>query len=311
MQPLLGVAAALAASFLWAFSSPLLAAAVRRYDAAAINLYKSATTTVLFVVMAAVLLGVDVFGRSAGSLPWFALSGIVGLAVGDTAYFVSLRALGPSLALILYQTSAVFGLALGAAFRGEEPESAQLLGTVLVIGGVVVAVWAPRAAAGAADRRERLIGVAAGLVSALCQAAGLLVNQSAWDRAAAEGLPRGTAGGAALASAGRMGATAIALVATLALVGRLGVGTRPLREREGWRLAFVPSFLGTFLGILAMQVAVANLELGVASTLLATSPIFVIPVAWLLVRERPTLRRTAGAVVATVGAALVSLAAKE
>ncbi len=94
----------------------------------------------------------------------------------------------------------------------------------------------------------------------------------------------------------------------VALVRRLPRETRILRERDGWRLTFLPAILGTYFGILAMQVGIANLDLGVASTLLATSPIFVIPVAWIVAGERPTLRRTVGAVVATGGVAMISLA---
>jgi drug/metabolite transporter (DMT)-like permease len=318
----LGTTTALLSAVLWAFSSPLLEKPVLRYGARAINLYKSLLAAVLFAATMIGFLGVDAPMKAAASLPWFALSGVVGLAIGDTAYFVSLARLGPSVALILYQLSTVFGFALGVAFRGERPTSPTYLGAALVVVGVAYATTGRRrdvrAAAGAGDggesegeartlARGRSIGVVAGLVSAACQAIGLLINQRAWDEAAAAGYPRTEPVNATLAATARMGATALALLVVVTLAGRARKDTAPLREREGWRLTFVPAMLGTYFGILTMQLAIGNLDLGVASTLLATSPIFVIPAAWLLGRERPTLRKTVGALVATAGVALISL----
>jgi drug/metabolite transporter (DMT)-like permease len=309
----LGTATALGSAVLWAFSSPMLSKAVRRYGSPAINLYKSVVAAALFLATMAVWLGLGAFEKASASLPWFALSGVVGLAIGDTAYFVSLGRLGPALALILYQLSAVFGLLLGVAFRGEKPHAAQIAGTLLVVGGVVFATVQRRtardlSAEGVAAHRERRIGVIGGLISAACQAVGLLINQRGFDAAADAGYARFEPSTASLASAARMTATAVALLFAVAVLRRFRAETRPLVEREGWKLTFVPALLGTYVGILTMQVAIANLPLGVASTLLATSPIFVIPAAWLMTGERPTVRKTVGALVATGGVALISLA---
>jgi drug/metabolite transporter (DMT)-like permease len=313
MNSILGVSAALASAILWAISSPMLSAPVHRYGAPAVNLYKSVVSTLLFFATMAAVLGAGALGRASDALPWFGLSGLVGLAIGDTAYFVSLRALGPSLALIIYQLSSVFGVVLGVVFRGERPGAMQLVGTALVVGGVAYATWTraddpARGKRTAEARRLHLVGVAGGLLSALCQAVGLLINKRAWDVAVVAGFEKTEVSSSTLAATARMGATAIGLLLAVAVVGRFRQDTLPLREREGWRITWLPAVLGTYLGILSMQVAVANLDLGVASTLLGTSPIFVIPVAWLLIGERPTVRKTLGALIATGGVALISLA---
>lgn len=311
---LLGTATAVGSAMLWAFSSPMLAAAVQRYGPTSINLYKSVVSAALFLVTMTLWIGLGAFSQASSSLPWFALSGVVGLAIGDTAYFVSLGRLGPSLALILYQLSTVFGVLLGILFRGESPGPMQLVGTALVIGGVTFAtvrksapVAADESAADRDARRSRTFGIIGGLISAVCQAVGLLINQKAWDVAELAGFARSAPSSSSMAAAARMGATALALALALIVLRRFKQESRPLVEKEGWRLTFLPAVLGTYLGILSMQVAIANLPLGIASTLLATSPIFVIPAAWLLAGERPTLRKTVGALVATGGVALISL----
>ncbi|HYC78517.1 MAG TPA: DMT family transporter [Planctomycetota bacterium] len=315
MSSALGIGAALGAAFVWALTSPMLAEPVRRYGATAVNLYKSTVSAALFIAAACALLGPGAFARAADAAPWFALSGAVGLAVGDTAYFVSLARLGPTVSLILYQSSTVFGVALGMLFRGERPGAAQLAGTVAIVAGVLVATLERRGADRAgldadarARRRERAIGVLGGLTSALCQAVGLLVNSRAFDVAKEAGFERAAISTAPVAGALRMTAAAVGLVLVAALAGRGADAVRPLRERAGWRMTFVPTVLSAFLGIFSMQVAVANLEVGLVSTLLATSPIFAIPAEWALSGVRPTLRKTAGAVLGAAGVALVSLA---
>jgi drug/metabolite transporter (DMT)-like permease len=70
-----------------------------------------------------------------------------------------------------------------------------------------------------------------------------------------------------------------------------------------WALFTTATFLGTAIGIYLMQVAYDRGEsAGVIQTLLATSPLFVLPMAALL-GERPTWRAVLGSLIATAGVA--------
>ena len=63
-------------------------------------------------------------------------------------------------------------------------------------------------------------------------------------------------------------------------------------------------FLGTFLGLWLQQVSLKWASTGVSQTLLATSPLFVLPLAaW--TKEQVSARAVVGAIVALGGVALL------
>ncbi len=68
--------------------------------------------------------------------------------------------------------------------------------------------------------------------------------------------------------------------------------------------AIFASFGGTFLGIWLQQTAVKFTAEGIATTLMQTSPLFVIPLA-IWIGERVSLRAIAGAAIAIVGIGLL------
>ena len=62
----------------------------------------------------------------------------------------------------------------------------------------------------------------------------------------------------------------------------------------------IAAFFGTYLAIWLQQIALKYSPAGIAQSLLATSPIMVLPMA-LVIGERVTLRASCGALLALVG----------
>jgi drug/metabolite transporter (DMT)-like permease len=60
------------------------------------------------------------------------------------------------------------------------------------------------------------------------------------------------------------------------------------------------AFAGTFLGIWLQQTALKFTATGIAQSLTATSPLFVLPIAW-MVGERVSLRSVVGVLLALAG----------
>ena len=63
-------------------------------------------------------------------------------------------------------------------------------------------------------------------------------------------------------------------------------------------------FIGTFLGIWLQQISLKYTAAGVAQTLFATSPLFVIPIV-IFTGERVSLRAILGAMLSLVGVGLL------
>ena len=67
------------------------------------------------------------------------------------------------------------------------------------------------------------------------------------------------------------------------------------------------AFTGPFLGVTASLIAIQNTEIGIASTLMALPPIFLLPISHFVFNERFGWQAIAGTLVAVTGVALLFL----
>ena len=110
---------------------------------------------------------------------WLIASSLIGIFIGDTALFACMNRLGPRRAGVLFATHALFSVALAWVFLGETLWGLTLLGSILLVGGVMVAIAWGRRSDETHDweqtRGTLRIGVLLGLVSALGQAVATLM----------------------------------------------------------------------------------------------------------------------------------------
>jgi uncharacterized membrane protein len=128
---------ALCAAACWATTGALAVTPVRHLGAFAFTRWRMLmVAAMLWAVVAATgswhSLSPD------GSLT-LALSGLVGIFIGDTALFGAVQRLGPRRASVLFATHAAFSAALGFAVLGERMGVQAALGGALTLGGVMCA----------------------------------------------------------------------------------------------------------------------------------------------------------------------------
>jgi drug/metabolite transporter (DMT)-like permease len=298
---MIGEVAALAAAMCWAVGSHLFGRIGRGVPAGALNLGKCAAGMALFGATGLLVGGRVVPAMPASAAAWLVASGVIGLSLGDSAYFGAMLHLGVRRALLLLSLAPVFAAVGGALFLGEALGFRDVAAIAAVLAGVVVVVneqGAPAAPGLALSPRASAVGVLCGLGSALGQATGSLISR----RVMASGVsPLDTALVRVLA--GLCGMLVLA-----ALYGRLGAWVRLLiRPRLMGSIAGA-AFVGTFCGIWLSQVAIGRASsTAVASTLLATSPIFALPLGRWLDAERITARAAAGTLLAVAGLAALTL----
>ena len=80
-----------------------------------------------------------------------------------------------------------------------------------------------------------------------------------------------------------------------------------MRHRSAMGLALLGSAAGPFVGVTLSLLAVQNAKVGVALTIMAISPIILIPASAIIHKERITFRAVAGALLAVGGVALLFL----
>ena len=290
-----GELAAVAAAIMWAVGSLLFGRIGRDgVSAGVLNLGKLVVAGGALALTALARTGHVIPHAPTPALVLLAVSGVVGLTIGDTAYFGSMIALGVPRAILLLSGAPVFAALGGFLWLGERLDARAILGMALVFAGIALVVMRPDPTRAKGFGR----GVALGVLAALCQAAGSLLSR----RAMQVGIdPLAAAAGRILV--GLVGLTVMALLTREAVTW-----TRSLFQGRTFVRIGVAAMIGTYCGIWLAQTSLLHARsTGVATTLLATSPIFALPISHVLGHEKMTVRSAVGVLVAIAGIAALSL----
>src|SRR5262245_43487876 len=115
VDSMIGELAALLAAATWAVSAMLYRRALPHYGPHQANLYKTTAGALLIWLTLLCWPRAAPSGWRASSLATLSLSGVVGLAIGDTFYFRAMQLLGIQRTVVLFSLSPVFTLALAFA----------------------------------------------------------------------------------------------------------------------------------------------------------------------------------------------------
>ncbi len=293
-----GKLAALGAAVAWAIGSVLFSRIPA--PARALNLFKNgfgALVLLGFLALRAWQGGGVVLHPDAGAWFYLALSALVGLFVGDTFYFRSLQILGPRRSSVLSTLTPPFSVLIGWIVLAEALPASVWLGIAVLLAGVVTVLTergggreAPGFYPGAA-----WLGVLFGAGGSLCQAAGAALSKL--------GMPPGS--DAIEASFVRLSAAALLGSATGAWRRELFPWCMHMIAAGWWRRLIPASLIGTCIGISLSLVAFQYTQVAVATTLTSMTPIFALPVVWILLGQHISARAILGAAVAVGGVALL------
>lgn len=286
--------AALGSATCWATTGLIAADAIRSLGAFWFNLIRQVFVT---LCLAAVVLASGSWtGLDSRSAALLALSGMVGILLGDTFNFAAVGRLGPRRAGAIFALNAPMAAILGWAILGESLEWRAALGIALTAGGVALAVLGRTRTD--AHRLEQLKGTLAagalfGLGAALGQASGSLIARPVM------------AGGIDpwLASLVRVGASGAAMSVLAALPGTPAL-PRPVTPAV-WAMTLATALIGLLLGMTLFLYALKGPETGIVATLSATSPVIILPLLWLRTRQMPRPMAWAGAALAVAGLWLI------
>lgn len=284
---LIGALAALAAALCWTLASSLWRRLPTSLSGAELNLLKNWLALAMLLPL--------VLGRpwpeAHGPLLLLAVSGVLGIALGDSLYFAALRRLGTRRTLTIDAGGPAVASVGGMVWLAEVPEPLHWLGLALITLALLL-VAGQRSGDALAGRRQ-LQGVALALGALLCGSAGALVSRAALRNAAFDPLQSALV---------RVLAAGLVLLPLLRGWRTRGWGPRPLIRR--WPLGLLATLLGTTAGIALQQLALQRLPGGVAVALLATAPLMAIPLAH-LEGDQPGWRGWLAALLALVGVSIL------
>ena len=239
-------------------------------------------------------------GIETGDLARLALSGFIGIFLGDTLLYVALIRLGPRRTGALFALNAPMAAVMGWLFLGEDLAPLAVLGVVLSTLGVAMAVLGRAGRSGGhrfeAVQGSTVIAACYGLIAAAGQALGSLIARPVM------------AGGfdPYAASLIRVAVAVICLILLMALPIR---AVQPLARPTPRQLLVtaLSGLLAMVMGMTLLMFALQGGKVGIVSTLSALSPVLILPVLWVMTGARPSATSWAGALIAVAGMALIFL----
>lgn len=295
-----GEVAALCAALLWAVSSVIYGRLGQRIPPLTLNLLKGAIAIIL-LLLTLLLRGEFLPEIAPVPLCLLLLSGILGIGVGDTAFFTALNCLGARRALLM-ETLAPPMTAIGALiFLQEQLSIGAWCGILLTILGVAWVVT-ERLPSSNVSPVNLARGISFGLLAAFAMATGGVLSRAVL----------------ATTTISPLWAALLRLIAAVLMLLPLAwlTGKREAIKHQNYsqiktfqllpvfRAIFLAAFAGTYLGIWLQQTAIKFTAVGIALTLTNTSPLFVLPIA-IYLGEKVSLRAIAGAVITISGIAVL------
>lgn len=289
-EHLIGIAAALASAASWAAGAILFKPLGQRLSSSAMTLAKQLVS--LLLLGGAVLL--DGFSwLSASTLALLVLSGLLGIAIGDACFFEALRDLGPVAVVVLLTLGQVLTVILSVLLLGDRPSLIAWAGIALVIAGVVLVI-APKLSG--EEQRSGRRGLLFGLLSVVAMSVAMVIAKPALDQTSA-----------LQATLVRMAAGAAGMLLFARTPDRVATWLAPLADVRLLAQFVIAVAVVTFGGFWLSLVAMKYTDLSVANTVASVEPVFALPLAAIVLKERITMKSLTGAVLATAGVVLLCL----
>jgi drug/metabolite transporter (DMT)-like permease len=287
----IGVFAALGSAASWALGTILFKGVGAEFSSVAMTFIKSFAGGLLLFIL---LFFVGWTTPQSNALGWLALSGLLGISAGDTFFFAALQRLGAHQLIIIMMLGPAVTVLMAVLFLGELPSLLAWVGIILVLGGVSLTLFGDRHRGEQSTTTQ--IGIVFGLLCIASMAVSIIVAKLGLRHVSA------------------LEGTFLRMVfgfAGLLLLGlfqlKIGFWLYPLRKgglRGRFALAVVVVTLG---GFWLSLVAIKHLDVSIANTLIATEPLFALPLAVIWLREHPSRLAVTGACVALPGALLLAL----
>lgn len=293
-MPYYGELSALITAILWSFTSLCFSEASVRVGSLQVNI-----TRLIFacIFLSATILIMSFPMNLSASQYWnLALSGLVGLIFGDSFLFRAYQNMGPRLSQLLMASSPAMTAILAYFFLGESLSIWGILGMVITLMGIGMVVLEKNEQPTSKYKINKS-GIVYGFLGALGQAAGLIFAKQAF----AEGDINGF-----VATFIRIFASTIVILPVGILIRRYKNPFRVFsQDKKALGFTTAGSILGPYLGITFSLIAVAHTTVGIAATIMTTSPIIMLPMIRYYYKERLSWKSISGAFIAVMGVAIL------
>jgi len=288
-QSHIGEFAGLGVSVCWTLSALYFEKASIKIGSLSVNFIR--------LLMAIVFLGITTFFTRGMFFPtdaspyqwfWLGLSGFIGFFIGDMLLFKSYMVIGSRTSALIMSLAPMLTAVIGWFFLGEILSTKNIIAIVVSVTGIMLAI---------SNRKMKLNiplkGFLLAFGGALGQAVGLILSKKGmgqYDPVAATQIR---------ALFGLL--SFIILITLLRRWNKLG---QAFTHTRAMKSVTVGAFFGPFIGVALGLFAIQKTQTGIASTLMALVPIFIIVPSAIMFNEKIRPQQVIGAIVSIAGATL-------
>ncbi|MFT4593823.1 MAG: drug/metabolite transporter (DMT)-like permease [Phycisphaerales bacterium] len=308
----IGEISALAASACWVITALVLASAGRVVGATVVNAVRIFIAICILCIIHWIAYEnlwpeIDNF-----SLLYLAISGVIGLAIGDQFLYRALIDAGPRLTTLVITSTPALTAIIAFAVLDETLGYVDVLAMLLTMSGIAIAILT-RGEKNATKKYPRVkIGILFAFLGALGQAIGLVFAKLGMEESNPDIVNTLYQSGVTPLSAtyvrmcfGGVGATVLLLFYLLFKSSK-----REKKCRINLPVFFcilAGTIFGPVLGVWLGLISIENMDTGIAATLMSLSPIMILPFAKIIEKEQITTNAVVGAIVSIMGVALLLL----
>ena len=293
-------------AFSWTATALLSEFGSKRLGNLTLNVLRMALALVFSLVLFLVVTGSPLpTGASSEAYFWMLLSGLVGYVIGDFCLFQCYIIIGSRFGQ-LFMTLAPLAAALMAwVTLGQQMTVMSIVAMLVTLFGISVSVLG-RGEKHKVSLKLPLNGVLFAIGAALCQGVGLVLSKIGMDHYETDAAMPDW-----LIPFSANFYRCVAGIIGFAILHYFHDGMAPFRDalhdRKGLSVAIATTIFGPFVGVGFSLMAVQYTAAGIASTLMAMTPIIIILPSYWLFHEKITWKAVVGAFISVIGVSLFFL----
>ncbi|MDD2552624.1 MAG: DMT family transporter [Dysgonamonadaceae bacterium] len=288
-QSHIGEIASLLVAVCWTLSALFFEKAGRKVGSLSVNIIR--------IFLAIIFLGITLlftrgtfFPMDATSYNWFwlGLSGVVGFFIGDLLLFQSYVVIGSRTSQLVMSLAPMLTAVIGWFFLSEILSFKSIVGIIVSVSGIIIAIAGKKL-----KLNIPLKGFLYALGGALGQALGLILSKKGigdYDPLAATQI-RAIFG-------------FFSFLILIIYMKRMKRVLFTLNDFQSMKAITIGTIFGPFIGVALSLFAIQHTQTGIASALMALTPIIIILPSAIMFKERVTTQQVIGAFISMAGAAI-------
>ncbi len=289
-----GEFAALFTAVLWTVSAFAFESASNRIGSLAVNIHRLLIGLVFLCAASLITRGkVLPVDASAHNWAWLSLSGLIGFVFGDLFLFKSYTIIGARFSMLIMTLVPPVTTLFSWILIGEKLKVIHFVGMALTFFGISLAILNRKGENEKLSLKLSPSGVLYALGGAVGQALGMVLSKIGIGEY-----------NAFAATQIRIIAGIVGFAVLITVLSRWGTIIKSASDKRGMSATTIGAFFGPFLGVTFSLISVRLTEAGIAATIMALTPVLIIPPAVLIYKEKVTLNEIAGSLISVLGVAI-------